>query len=174
MSISSVVVVADNQGIDTTGVEFAFVPGGGYPAEAVMTLTVSRPPWPPQTPSLLDRLRGAAYGPPDYVVPAITTVKISYGTFVEGTSPPPIDPAEHWIRELKFDAWYVRDSWQIQHGIPQVTIGVTAGLRDNSPSGDEPDDPFIAFMDAQALCIWTRESVGLGTILPRGMRNFRK
>ena len=157
MGINSVVVVADNAGIDSSGVEFAFQPGGRYPSAAQMTLYVQNSPVPPLNATIIERLTGGTFGPPDRVVPAITDLQLTYGTLSSDSQPPRIEPAEHWVRELRFSAAYIRNSWRIVDGTAQLQIEVTAGLRDNTPSGDEPDDPFVAYMYVQALCIWTRQ-----------------
>jgi hypothetical protein len=164
MAISSVVLVADNAGIDTVGAELVFMPGGSYPATAEMALYVREQPVPSAVPGLLDRITGAAAGPPDRVVPAITDVRLTYGRLTRDSQPPRIEPADHWLRELSFSASYVRDSWRVVDGVPRLLLAVSAGLRDNSPPGDMPDDGFVAHLDAQALCIWTRQPAGFRII----------
>jgi hypothetical protein len=147
MAVSSIVVVADNLGIDTVGIDLAFAPGNPYPVEGDVRLYVQGQPFP---------LR-----PPTSVVPAITNVHLSYGHFGEGQIPPPLEPDEHWLRELSFGAWYIAGSWRAAGNEATVDIGVSAGLRDNSPPGEQspPDDRFVASITVQALCIWTEASL---------------
>jgi hypothetical protein len=156
MPISSVVVVADSLGIDTAGIQLAFTPGDPYPVEGRLRLYVHDQPLPqPQ--------------PPTRVVPAIQNVHLSYGRLGEGQQPPPLEPDEHWLRELSFNVSYVNGSWQVSGNQAHVDVVVRAALRDNTPSGEssEPDDPFVAFVDVQALCIWTTRTFSFWELLRR-------
>ena len=86
MALSSVVAVADNIGIDTSGVSLVFTPDSGYPATNDVQLTVRNQP-------LLSRQ-------PDVVLPAVTSVSFTYGALEEGVQPPAVIPQEHWLREI--------------------------------------------------------------------------
>lgn len=147
MGLSSVVVVADNIGIDTSGIQLPFTPGDTYPVGAAVQLTVRNQPFPP--------------GPPTRVVPVITAVALTYGRFGVGQDPPPIEPEEHSLRELAFDAVYRAGSWSASGNTATLDIAVSAALRDNSPSGEDsaPDDPFIASLEVRAICIWTTDTL---------------
>lgn len=150
MTINSIVVVADNTGIDTVGVDLSFAPGNAYPAEATLRLYVRDQPFP-------------RTGAPTRVVPAIQSVHLTYGHYGAGQIPPPLEPDEHWLRELSFSVWYRRGSWRVTGNEATVDVGVSAGLRDNTPPGADspPDDPFVAHVNVQALCIWTQSKISL-------------
>ena len=142
MALSSVVAVADNIGIDTSGVSLVFTPGSGYPATNDVQLTVRNQP-------LLSRQ-------PDVVLPAVTSVSFTYGALEEGVQPPAVIPQEHWLREIFYSTAYRRGSWQASGATGTLVIDVEAGLRDNSPSGsDPPDDAFVCSLEVRAVCIWT-------------------
>jgi hypothetical protein len=143
-NITTAIAVADNASIEGDSFTLEFKPGASYPDSAKVHLKVHDQPFP------LD--------PPTRVVPAILGVFLSFGHTAEGTQPPPIEPAEHALRELSFEADYVPGSWHVEGSRADVEIFVSAGLRDNSPSGDSPpDDPYVAYVRLQALCIWTTE-----------------
>lgn len=146
MAISTVVAVADDTTMEGGGVSLSFEPGDSYPIQVNHRLYVRDQPFPRTE-------------PPTRVVPSIIAVQLSYGRFTEGQSPPAIEPDEHSFRELTFYADYTRGSWQVNGTEGSVELGFSAGLRDNSPSGEraEPDDPFVAYLLVQALCIWTTE-----------------
>jgi hypothetical protein len=148
MAITSIVVVADDQTVEGGGATLEFTPGGGYPVAANHPLSVKQQPFP--------------HTEPTRVVPSIVAARFSYGQFKPpdgvGQQPAPFEPEEHSFREVSFSADYVEGSWQVidNQGVLRVTI--SGGLRDNTPSGDaEPDDPFIAYLRVQAICIWTTE-----------------
>lgn len=150
MTFNSIVVVADDLGLDTVGIDLAFAPGDPYPIEGRVRLWVQdRQPFP---------LR-----PPTRVVPTITNVHLSYGRFGGGQTPAPLEPDEHWLRELSFGASYIAGSWSAAANEATVDIRVSAGLRDNTPPGEHspPDDPFVAHITVQALCIWTEATLTL-------------
>jgi hypothetical protein len=168
VAINSVLVVADNIGIDTSGIQLAFLPGDQYPVRGVVRLFVRGQPFPPPTPAFrLGWWSTGLSGPPTRVVPTISSVHLSYGRLGQGQAPAPIEPDEHWLRELTFNASYVRESWEVHGDEATVDIQIEAGLRDNTPPGEQsvPDDPFVVFMNVQALCIWTAQITALSTIL---------
>ena len=119
MAISSVVAVADNDTIEGGGAQFAFVPGDPFPISQNVALTVRQQPFLPQAPSR--------------VVPAITSVSLSYGRLTDNQSPPSVIPEDHYLRMFSFDAGYVQGSWQASGSTATLRIGLTAALRDNSP-----------------------------------------
>jgi hypothetical protein len=142
MALSSIVAVADNIGIDTSGVTLLFTPGSSYPAAGEVQLTVREQP-------VLSRQ-------PDVVLPAVTSVSFTYGELEEGVQPAPVIPQEHWLREIFYDTAYQQGSWRVSGNTGTLMIAVQAGLRDNSPSGSEPpDDPFVCSLEVRAVCIWT-------------------
>ncbi len=147
MAISSVVVVAEDMGTDTIGAELAFTPGQRYPVEQVLRLYVQGQPFP-------------RIGSPNRVVPAIVRVQMSYGRYNERRVPPTLEPDEHWLRELAFDATFRPGSWRVNGNQASVDITISAGLRDNTPPGQqsEPDDTYVAHIVVKALCIWTIET----------------
>jgi hypothetical protein len=164
MAISSIVVVADSVGIDTQGIQVAFRPGDPYPVRGTVRLRVTGQPFPPPRRRLVDLARLS--GPPTRVVPSIVAVHLTYGRLGEGQAPAPLEPDERWLREMTFGASFVGGSWRVNPADASVaTLDVTvyAGLRDNTPPGEysAPDDPFVAFFDVQALCIWTAEPIDL-------------
>ena len=149
MAITSVVVVADDDTIEGGGVTFAFTPGDGYPIGGPHQLFVRNQPFPRP-------------GPPTRVVPSIVAARFSYGHFDTGNGigqqPAPFETDEHSFREVSFSADYVPGSWQVVGEQGSLQVNISGGLRDNTPSGDaEPDDPFIAYLRVQAICIWTTE-----------------
>jgi hypothetical protein len=145
MALSSVVAVADNGGIDPQTGPFAFVPGDAYPPSKTIELAIRDQPF----------LRSA----PTAIVPAVAGASVTFGTLEQGTQPEPIIPQEHSLRELFFDATYMLGSWNGAGSTPTLRVNVSAGVRDNTPGGDDPpDDPFVWFVAVRAICIWTQEA----------------
>ncbi|MGN6558560.1 MAG: hypothetical protein ACTHLH_11210, partial [Solirubrobacterales bacterium] len=134
MNITSVVAVADLQGIDEPPA-LVFEPGHPYPVQAVLHLRVHGQPF-PQT-------------EPTRVVPNFAGVTVSYGRELRDQSPPGFEPADHYFRELALNADYRPgpDSWHVEGDEARVALVVSIGLRDNSPAGMDspPDDPFVAW-----------------------------
>jgi hypothetical protein len=147
VGITSVVAVADNIGFEGGGIQLAYTPGDAYPLSGRTRLFVRGQPFPAAAPTR--------------VVVAVTSLWLSYGRFGEGSQPPPLEPDEHWLRELAFDAGYRQGSWAVSGNEASIDVNVSFRLRDNTPGGEdsEPDDPFVAFLDAQALCIWTTKTL---------------
>lgn len=148
MAITSVVVVADDETVEGGGSTLEFTPGDPYPVGGTQQLRVRQQPFPRP-------------GPPTRVVPSIVEVQLSYGHFQssDGVQPAPFQADEHSFRELRFSADYVPGSWQVVGDEGLLQVRISGGLRDNTPSGDaEPDDPFIARLRVQAICIWTTEA----------------
>jgi hypothetical protein len=157
MSITSVVAVADLRGIEGNALSFAFEPGDRYPVQEVVHLYLHDQPFPSTEPTR--------------VVPTFAGVTVSYGRELGGQSPPRVDPADHYLRELTLNADYHRgpDSWHVDGSGARVAVQVSVGLRDNSPPGIDspPDDPFVAWLRLEALCIWTTQTA-LGEVPPPG------
>jgi hypothetical protein len=149
MAITSIVGVADGTGtVNIDDVQaFTFTPGGEYPAEVKRRLYIKSQPFP-------------RIGPPTQVVPAVVGAWLSYGKYGDQPQqPPPFEPEEHALREFTFNARYVDGSWQVSGSEASLEVSISAGVMDNTPSGEppEPDDPFAARVDVRALCIWTTE-----------------
>jgi hypothetical protein len=161
MGITSVVAVADNIGIEGGGLDVVYTPGDPYPPSGQTRLFVRDQPFP--------------HDPPNRVVVAVTSVCLSYGRFGEGSQPPPLEPDEHWLRELGFDAGYRQGSWAVSGNEASIDVGVTCRLRDNTPGGEqsEPDDAFVAHVDLEGLCIWTTVTLTLLERIERAMENVR-
>ena len=158
MAQSSVVAVADNDGIDTSGVTFWFTPGDDYPPSGQVQLSIRNQPFLPQEPLV--------------VVPAVTSVSFAYGAPEQGVQPPPLIPQDHALRELFYDTSYRRGSWAVSGSTATLLIDVDAGLRDNSPSGaSPPDDPFRVHLEVRAICIWTQTAP---TLLDQLLRDLRQ
>jgi hypothetical protein len=148
MAISSVVAVADRSTIEGDSVDLAFVPGDTFPVSHNVALSVQGQPFPNQ--------------PPTRVVPAITSLMLGYGRLTDNQQPPSVIPEDHYLRMLSFDVGYVHSSWQASGSTATLQVGVTVALRDNTPGGDDPpDDPFVAILSVQAICIWTSTTGGL-------------
>jgi hypothetical protein len=55
-------------------------------------------------------------------------------------------------------------AWGMSRGQSEVDLLEplisSAGVRDNTPPGEQsqPDDPFVAFLNVQAPCIWTTQT----------------
>lgn len=148
MSISSVVAVADLRGVEGDTISFSFEPGDHYPVREVVHLYLRDQPF-PQT-------------EPTRVVPTFAGVTVSFGRELGGQLPPRVEPADHYFRELALDADYRRgpDSWHVDGNEARVALEISVGLRDNSPAGMDspPDDPFVAWLRLEALCIWTTQT----------------
>ncbi|HEY3764101.1 MAG TPA: hypothetical protein VGL44_03000 [Gaiellales bacterium] len=158
MALSSVVAVADNLGIDTSGVTFWFTPGDPYPPAGQVQLSIRNQPFLPQEPSM--------------VVPAVTSVSFAYGAPEAGVQPPPLIPQDHYLRELFYDTSYRQGSWSVSGNTATLLIDAEAGLRDNSPSGDSPpDDAFRCVLQVRAICIWTQPTPSL---IDQIVRDFRR
>jgi hypothetical protein len=159
MTISSVVAVAELpwQREAINSIDLSFGPRDSYPAVRPVHLEIRDQPIPA--------------GPPTRVVPAITGVWLSYGTSsnrLNDAPDPAFEPAEHWLRELLFYAFFDRGdpmapNYRAVGDWASVTVGIGAGLRDNSPPGldSEADDAFVAHVTVKALCIWTQETPAL-------------
>lgn len=118
-------------------------------------------PVPPASFTVGSWLTGAVVGSPHQVLPTITSIRLEYrqppdDPFGRRTTTGLTvgDPEEHWLREVGFEASYVPGSWHVdgpRSGSLQISIA--ARLRDNTPTDDNPEDPFIADATVHALCI---------------------
>jgi hypothetical protein len=126
-------------------VQLRFDRGDAYPIDAIELAMI------PQT-------FNAPMHPPT-MLPILTGFDLTYAD-AHGK------PADHHVRNLLVDvdlkpggAWYEESSPSTGTYRYGVELRIRVGMRDNSPSGPAPDDPFVATISASALCIFETGSI---------------
>ena len=128
-------------------VQLGFNRGDAYPIEAIELAMI------PQT------FNASSLRLPPTMLPILTGFELTYAD-AQGKT------ADHHVRNLLVDvglkpdgAWYEELSPSTGTSRYGVELLIRVGMRDNSPSGSAPDDPFVATISASALCIFESSSL---------------